>query len=524
MRLVNGLSILGFLFLAFTGQAFAVEARHVVTTQDADYFGFDLRSEQNLTLDQCKTSCLGDSQCRAFTYNTKAKWCFLKSDFATVKPFAGAVAGKVVPISGDPDIGAPPALAWYPSWMESEAQNMRTRLTDGSVAIGEEGLAALVEAGDFAQMTGDPRAAMQKFTTAVAILPDDGALWLKLAHAVAAVRGVNNQEVASLRNDATAAAYNAYLLSRTAPVRAEALAVLAVALDGRDMYRPALKAYEASLALVNSASVRAEYEDLKARKGFRVVDHTRRHRCRLAARLRPVLRGSSSRAASTTRLSSPSTTRPRRASRPKAKQICVGGLDHGQHYRVTFRTGLPAAIGEVLGTPVVLSSLRPGPLRPRPASPAISSCCRRRARRGIPLVTVNMDAAGHQALPHRRPRRSPSCSPATSSCARSTATTSATSPTRSASPSGRASWSIASELNKEVTTSFPVDEALPDRKPGVYVMTADAEGRPQRGMGVARHAMVRRLRHRPVHLYRPGRAQRLCPLARHRPSRCRAST
>ena len=31
---------------------------------------------------------------------------------------------------------------------------------------------------------------------------------------------------------------------------------------------------------------------------------------------------------------------------------------------------------------------------------------------------------------------------------------------------------IANELNKEVTTSFPVDEALPNRKPGVYVLTA----------------------------------------------------
>ena len=74
----------------------AVEARQVVTTQNSDYFGFDLRSEQNVTLDQCKTTCLGDSSCRAFTYNTKAKWCFLKSDFAVLKPFNGAVAGKVV--------------------------------------------------------------------------------------------------------------------------------------------------------------------------------------------------------------------------------------------------------------------------------------------------------------------------------------------------------------------------------------------------------------------------------------------
>ena len=34
---------------------------------------------------------------------------------------------------------------------------------------------------------------------------------------------------------------------------------------------------------------------------------------------------------------------------------------------------------------------------------------------------------------------------------------------------------IANVLNKEVTTSFPIDEALPTRKPGVYVLTAQAE-------------------------------------------------
>jgi alpha-2-macroglobulin len=34
---------------------------------------------------------------------------------------------------------------------------------------------------------------------------------------------------------------------------------------------------------------------------------------------------------------------------------------------------------------------------------------------------------------------------------------------------------IAKDLNKEVTTSFPIDEALPKREPGVYVMTAQPE-------------------------------------------------
>ena len=88
-------NFLSLVFLAFTvaAPAFAAgEARMIVTTPDSDYFGFDLRTEQNVSLDRCKAICLGDSACRAFTYNTKARWCFLKSDHSTMNPFVGAVA------------------------------------------------------------------------------------------------------------------------------------------------------------------------------------------------------------------------------------------------------------------------------------------------------------------------------------------------------------------------------------------------------------------------------------------------
>ncbi len=113
----------------WAGPAGAVETRRIVTTENADYFGFDLRSEQNVTLDQCKADCLGDPACRAFTYNTKAKWCFLKSDFNTLKPFSGAVAGKAMPVEGEKDIGAPPELAFFPAWMADQARQYRTHLT-----------------------------------------------------------------------------------------------------------------------------------------------------------------------------------------------------------------------------------------------------------------------------------------------------------------------------------------------------------------------------------------------------------
>ena len=92
MRAARGLSFLLLIFFALSGTALAAEARRIVTTDNSDYFGFDLRSDQNVSLDQCKTTCLGDPSCRAFTYNTKARWCFLKSDYNQLKPFSGAVA------------------------------------------------------------------------------------------------------------------------------------------------------------------------------------------------------------------------------------------------------------------------------------------------------------------------------------------------------------------------------------------------------------------------------------------------
>ncbi|MDW3502953.1 hypothetical protein NQ272_27755, partial [Escherichia coli] len=44
----------------------AEETRSVVTSENSDYFGFDLRTVQDVTLDQCKSDCVDDLSCRAF--------------------------------------------------------------------------------------------------------------------------------------------------------------------------------------------------------------------------------------------------------------------------------------------------------------------------------------------------------------------------------------------------------------------------------------------------------------------------
>ncbi|MFW8646084.1 hypothetical protein ACOJBO_43635 [Rhizobium beringeri] len=69
-------------------------------------------------------------------------------------------------------------------------------------------------------------------------------------------------------------ALNGYELTRTTAKRAEALAVLATALERNANYRPALDAYKASLALVGAKDVQAAYLQLKSTQGFRVTEHT----------------------------------------------------------------------------------------------------------------------------------------------------------------------------------------------------------------------------------------------------------
>jgi uncharacterized protein YfaS (alpha-2-macroglobulin family) len=93
------------------------------------------------------------------------------------------------------------------------------------------------------------------------------------------------------------------------------------------------------------------------------------------------------------------------------------------------------------------------------------------ARRGIPVVTINMDVAdmklyrigdrslaqllsGYQFLRQLDGYDLSSIGD------------------QMGAPVWEGKLDIANELNKEVTTSFPVDEALPQRKPGVYVLTA----------------------------------------------------
>ncbi|WP_246710720.1 alpha-2-macroglobulin family protein [Mesorhizobium sp. RMAD-H1] len=477
--------------VASPSPALAAEgARQVITTPDADYFGSDLRTEQNVSLEQCEVACVGDNACRAFTYNVKAQWCFLKSDFTRLNPSPGAIAGKVVEAAGGPDIGAPPSLAFVPASVVDDARAYRQRIMEGvPPAPGTQPGQPAPRAGSMlgGHIDGSPRPAMENqpgaaaagpldgYITALSRAPDNGGIWLELARAALSAQPALGENPLAYQQAATSAAYNAYQLSRTAAARAEALAVLAAALERRALYRPALDAYRASLALGPSPQVQAAYDDLKARQGFRVVDNTvdsDNQTPRICVQFSEQLVKSGVDYSQFVTLDNAAP----RAIEAKDRQICIEGLEHGRRYNVTLRAGLPDAIGDMLEKPVVLN------LYIRDRTPTVrftgeNFVLPSAMRRGIPLVTVNTSTAalklyrvndrsltevmtGSQFLTQLDDYQAGNI----------------------ASSYGELVWEgkldIKPERNKDVVTSFPVDEALPERKPGVYVLTAVPDGMP----------------------------------------------
>ncbi|KAB1088584.1 hypothetical protein F4V91_20495 [Neorhizobium galegae] len=458
-------------FLALIVFAFALVSpltaadRRIESTPNSDYLGFDLRTVKNVSQPQCEAACIGDNACKAFTYNEKAKWCFLKSDYSQLNPFPGATAGKIVVTAVEPDIGAPPKLSFLSEEVLQQARDQKDGLTLGGnqQGYGVENLRTIAQGQVLA---GNVDTAVYNFKGALSIIPDDGALWIELARAASTAK--NNTTV---DGEGTLAAVNGYQLSRTTQTRADALAVLGAALAKQQNYRAALNAYKASLALVNARTVQAAYNDLRERQGFRMTGNTvdadsanprvcvqfSEPLVKIGVDYAPfvVLNGQAP-----------------KAMEAKDNQICVEGLTHGQRYKLSLRRGLPSSVDEPLAAQVDIDIYvkdRSATVRFTGDSFVLPST----ARRGIPIVSVNTEKANLKL--YRVGDRSIAPLLANSQFLTQMDGYSAT---QIQEQSGELVWQgtidIAQDLNKDVVTSFPVDEALPTRKPGVYMLTAAA--------------------------------------------------
>ena len=356
--------------------------------------------------------------------------------------------------------------------MASDAVRLTEALRIATASIGAEvkdktpdqlrkAAAAAVAAGDFA-------GAEKLAGAAVTAAPKDPINWLAYANVAIKADDAKADDRYDLVTHGATAAYAAYLRSATPDAQAQALATLSDLLARHELWRPALDALKASLDRRDAIDVRKTYEAMRAEHGFRILDYKVDNE---SSSPRVCFNFSEQLARKTdfspyVAVSGSSNT----AISNEDQQICVEGLKHGERYAIVLRQGLPSAVGESLLKSADYE------IYVRDRSPQAHFAGQayvlpRQGQQGAPLVTVNTSKVsidvyrvGDRNL-LATVNRDDFLKPIDSSRA-----------DEIASRDGAKMWSgtmdVASALNQDVVTDFPVLDAVGKLEPGVYVITA----------------------------------------------------
>jgi alpha-2-macroglobulin len=338
-------------------------------------------------------------------------------------------------------------------------------------------LAQIRHDADAAFAKNDFRAGMALLGQIVAAAPNDSATWLRLARTIMQIRPTDDKEKNLLLERASTAAYIAYQRTTNRAEEADSLALLGNVLSLRELWRPSLDALRLSLELREVAEVRGMYERLREQQGFRVLDYsvdadtTSPRACfQFSEELPPrtdfspfvVLAG---------------TAKP--ALSAAEKQLCVEGLQHGQTYAVTLRAGLPSTVHETLSKSGEFS-IYVRDRKPLARFSTTAYVLPRTGQRGIPVISTNTRAIAIEV--YRLGDRSLADAIGDDNSGRGyfQHSLSRYDVERLRNSRGVAVWKgeLAVEqvpLNADVMTAFPVDQAVGDLKPGVYVMVAQPQ-------------------------------------------------
>jgi alpha-2-macroglobulin len=454
------LAVLALAILGTPGLA-AEGLRRVILTPNADYPGFDLRTLKEVSLEDCQTACLADRSCLAFTYNTKARWCFLKNGAGLLRQASNATAGKIFETPPKPAIEAAPALTFLAPETVSASESYARSLRDALPSPYADP-AALASNLDRAVVAKDFRGAAELARQLVAFEPYRAGLWRTLAEALGSAAGIDANRRAEFNADSISAAIEAYMLAPSREERAQALALLAQGLERAEDFRKTLEAYKAALAQARLREVEQAYDAALAKYGFRVVDYTVDADAtspRICLQFSDPIGPAPNAYESFVRIDD----REPDGVDVREKELCIDGAKHGVRHAVTVREGLPSIYSEILEKPVTLS------VYVRDRQPSVRFTGRNyvlpsAGRQAIPIVSVNTEEIGLELYHIDRRglsavvRGSEFLSQLTGYDARNLAE-----------DKGRLLWSgslgVAKTRNEDVTTSIPLEEVLKERRP-----------------------------------------------------------
>lgn len=327
----------------------------------------------------------------------------------------------------------------------------------------------------------DFRAASRSFAQAVVFDANDTESWVGLARALLAMRPDQGSERYELPVNASGAAWNAYERAQNPAARQGALWVLHEALKRRSFWRPAIEALRVSQALASSPEVGEALEKLVAEHGFRIAEYkvdADAAQPRMCIQFSERLAPGQVDWAQYFKVDG----KDPQAVNAEARQICIDGFAHGKRYEVQVRAGLPSAIaGETLLKTAELAVY----VKDRASSVRASGrgyVLPNRGQQGIPLVSVNTDKVHIEV--YRIGDRSIAQTVQSGDFQKQISSYELnTLKERSGAQVYEGEMTIASRLNEEVTTAFPIAEAIPRLQPGVYVLAAYANAKKESDNG-----------------------------------------
>ena len=323
--------------------------------------------------------------------------------------------------------------------------------------------------GQAALKANDMRRATGSFASAVVLDKTDADAWLSLARAYLAIETDKENEKTTFQRNAASSAYIAYSRAKTAVTKAAALTILAEGLATRNEWRPALDAYRLSLALADNPEIRATYEQTLSEHGFRMLDYTVDSEAvspRLCVQFsEPLAKGRIDFA----KFVSVNNADPASV-RAEGQQLCIDELAHGKRYEVKVRAGVPSSVDENLAKPIDIT------VYVRDRKPSIRFTTQnyvlpRTGQQGIPVVAINTKLVKVEI--YNIGDRGITREVLDGSFGEQIESYKAT---ELKNKHGQLLWKgempVTTKLNEESTVAFPIDELLPNLKPGLYVMTA----------------------------------------------------
>ncbi|MCA0271180.1 MAG: alpha-2-macroglobulin family protein [Proteobacteria bacterium] len=450
-----------------------VPERRAVLVQDVDFYGSDLSSVFDTTREACESACIAESACQAFTFNARSNACFLKSEVSRQDPYQGALSGMIH--------AAEAGAGTRAATRAGEMTFLRPEDFDAALAqagaMAAEHVTGTATAEELLDRASEARAANDfrgaaRLTGAAINLTDAAGLWSDYADLLLAIPPNDDSESRGLAARATSAAINAYLRGDGGAAGATALATLARAFDRTERGRDMIPALRLAQTLQPRDDTAAAMDDAIGKYGFRIAEtqvDSDSASPRICATFTEDLIAAGTDYATFVKL-------PEQGLSADAtgRQVCVGGVEHGKRYSVTFREGLPAADGQTLAKDTEIA-LYVRDRTPAARFPGRAYVLPRVGQGGIPVETVNAETLDLTLLRvsdrnlvraiqsdfFGRPLDQWSSETFRSDVAEEV-------------------WSgtgkVSMEVNRDMTTLLPLDDVMKGQKPGVYALQAAVPG------------------------------------------------